>query len=177
MLIASVPELLFDPQVIPEDVANDIPEGYSMRPIALDDYDKGVLDCLRGLTTVGDISQEMWDNQFKYWKKNHDQYFTLVITDAVQRVVAVGTLLMERKLIHECGLVGHIEDIAVAKDQQGKKLGIRLIKALIAIGKAQGAYKVILDCSDHNIGFYEKCGLVKAGVEMSIKFAEQQQKI
>lgn len=87
-------------------------------------------------------------------------------------MVAVGMVLVERKLIHECGLVGHIEDIAVDKAQQGKKLGIRLIKTLTEIGKAMGAYKVILDCSDHNVEFYEKCGYVRAGVEMSLKFAE-----
>lgn len=173
MLVSSVPDLLFDPQLIPESAASDMPEGYSIRPIALDDYNKGVLDCLRVLTTVGDISLERWTEQFNYWKKNNDQYFTLVITDTAQNVVAVGTVLIERKLIHECGLVGHIEDIAVNKSQQGKKLGLRLIKALTAIGKQQGAYKVILDCSDHNVAFYEKCGYVRAGVEMSLKFAEQ----
>lgn len=173
MLIASTPDLLFDPQVIPEAVTKDIPEGYSIRPIALDDYDKGVLDCLRGLTTVGDISLERWTEQFNYWKKNNDQYFTLVITDAGQKVVAVGTVLIERKLIHECSRVGHIEDIAVDKAQQGKKLGLRLIKALTAIGEQQGAYKVILDCSEHNVAFYEKCGYVRAGIEMHVKFAEQ----
>jgi hypothetical protein len=40
------------------------------------------------------------------------------------------------------GLVGHIEDIAVAKDQQGKKLGLRIIQALDAVAEAVGCYKV-----------------------------------
>lgn len=44
--------------------------------------------------------------------------------------------------IHNLGLVGHIEDIAVAKDQQGKKLGLRIIEALDAIAAAVGCYKV-----------------------------------
>jgi hypothetical protein len=38
--------------------------------------------------------------------------------------------------------VGHIEDIAVAKDQQGKKLGLRIIEALDAVASAVGCYKV-----------------------------------
>jgi len=38
--------------------------------------------------------------------------------------------------------VGHIEDIAVAKDQQGKKLGLRIIQALDGIAEAVGCYKV-----------------------------------
>ncbi len=45
--------------------------------------------------------------------------------------------------IHQLGRVGHIEDIAVAKDQQGKKLGLHIILALDHIGEQLGCYKVI----------------------------------
>ena len=44
--------------------------------------------------------------------------------------------------IHNLGLVGHIEDIAVTKDQQGKKLGLRIIEALDFVAKKVGCYKV-----------------------------------
>lgn len=44
--------------------------------------------------------------------------------------------------IHDLGLVGHIEDIAVAKDQQGKKLGLRIIQALDYVAEKVGCYKV-----------------------------------
>lgn len=44
--------------------------------------------------------------------------------------------------IHNLGLVGHIEDIAVAKDQQGKKLGLHIIQALDFIAEQVGCYKV-----------------------------------
>lgn len=44
--------------------------------------------------------------------------------------------------IHNLGLVGHIEDIAVAKDQQGKKLGLRIIQALDYVAEKVGCYKV-----------------------------------
>ena len=40
------------------------------------------------------------------------------------------------------GLVGHIEDIAVAKDQQGKKLGLSIIQALDHVAEKVGCYKV-----------------------------------
>ena len=48
----------------------------------------------------------------------------------------------DRCSIHDLGLVGHIEDIAVAKDQQGKKLGLRIIQALDHISETVGCYKV-----------------------------------
>lgn len=51
--------------------------------------------------------------------------------------------------IHNLGLVGHIEDIVVNKDQQGKKLGLRIIEALDYIAEKVGCYKVsplVLNC-------------------------------
>jgi len=68
--------------------------------------------------------------------------------------------------IRNCASVGHIEDIAVAADQQGKKLGLRIIQALDSIAQHVGCYKSILDCSEKNQGFYEKCGFKLAGVQM-----------
>lgn len=38
--------------------------------------------------------------------------------------------------------MGHIEDIAVSKDQQGKKLGLRIIQALDYVAEKVGCYKV-----------------------------------
>lgn len=163
---------LFNPQLIPSSVTNLLPQGYKMRPLVASDYDRGILDVLKVLTTVGDISKSQFTEQFNYWKTKQDIFHTLVILNERDRVVGCGTVLIERKLIHECGRVGHIEDIAVAKDQQGKKLGLRIINALTEIGRAQGCYKIILDCSEHNVKFYEKCGFKRGGAEMVLKFQQ-----
>lgn len=56
-------------------------------------------------------------------------------------MVAAGTIFVERKFVHKNGLVGHIEDIAVDGNQQGKKLGLRIIQALKYIGAQRGCYK------------------------------------
>lgn len=94
-------------------------------------------------------------------------YFVLVILDPSQTIVGTGAVIVERKFIHNMGLVGHIEDIAVAKNQQGKKLGLRIIQALDAVAQGVGCYKSILDCSEANEGFYVKCGFKRAGLEMA----------
>ncbi|CAN6675033.1 hypothetical protein TRVA0_080S00232 [Trichomonascus vanleenenianus] len=181
MSVASVTETqhlvepeLFDAAIIPAICSRELPEGYTLRPLRASDYERGVLDVLRVLTTVGDVSKSQFQAQFDYWLRRNDTYFTIVIANEKDQVVAVGSIVIERKLIHECGLVGHIEDIAVARSEQGKKLGFYIIHALTNIGKSQGAYKVILDCSDHNVKFYEKCGYSLAGVQMSIKFNNEQ---
>lgn len=75
----------------------------------------------------------------------NDEYFLLCITDSKNAIVGTGALIVERKFIHQLGLVGHIEDIAVAKDQQGKKLGLRIIQALDFVAEKVGCYKVCWD--------------------------------
>ena len=69
--------------------------------------------------------------------------------------------------IHSLGSAGHIEDIAVDRDQQGKKLGLRIITALDYLSQKLGCYKTILDCSEANEGFYVKCGYKRAGRQMA----------
>lgn len=80
--------------------------------------------------------------------------------------------LLRFSSIHNLGIIGHIEDIAIAKNQQGKKLGLKMIQALDYVAENIGCYKTILDCSEVNEGFYIKCGFKRAGVEMAHYYAE-----
>ncbi|KAI1315084.1 Glucosamine-phosphate N-acetyltransferase-like protein [Mortierella claussenii] len=183
--------LLFDPALIPAELQDRLPSGYVIRPLSKTDNqirsNTSFLKTLEVLTTVGSISDEAFLKRFQYLREHNDQYYTIVIEDmnvpatsagsattstpnlvtpGRGKIVAAGTVLVERKFIHELGLVGHIEDIAVSADQQGKKLGLRIIETLKAIGQQVGCYKVILDCSEKNVPFYEKCGFERKGVEM-----------
>lgn len=72
--------------------------------------------------------------------------------------------------IHNFGTIGHIEDISIAKEHQGKGLGKLLINSLDAVAQSVGCYKCILDCSPENSGFYSKCGYSGCGTEMSHYF-------
>lgn len=74
--------------------------------------------------------------------------------------------------IHNFGTAGHIEDISISKEHQGKGLGKLLINALSEVAKGVGCYKCILDCSPENEGFYQKCRYEKSGTEMSRYFEE-----
>lgn len=76
-------------------------------------------------------------------------------------------------------MVGHIEDIVSLKEYRGNNFGkwylsvfdhlnARIIEQLKHIADAVGCYKVILDCSDSNVPFYEKCGFEKKEVQMVV---------
>jgi len=159
--------LLFSQELISPTVLDALPEGYTCRPLMRGDYRNGFLDVLRVLTQVGDISEAQWDERYGWMEKRSDSYFILAIVNEKKRIVGTGALVVERKFIHNLGMVGHIEDIAVAKDQQGKKLGLRIIQALDFVAEKVGCYKTILDCSEANEGFYVKCGFKRAGLEMA----------
>lgn len=144
--------------------------GYSIRRIEKQDYE-GALEALSALTTVGSVSKTQFEETLNYWNQVKVstepevlQYHPYVIVHD-GKVAATGMLFIERKLIHECGLVGHIEDIAVSPHHQGKQLGRSLIEHLTTLG-LKHCYKVILDCDEKNVKFYEKCGYSKAGIEM-----------
>lgn len=127
----------------------------------------GFLPTLRVLTTVGEPTLAEFNARYDFFSSRNDTYYILVICDEASVVVGTGAVVVERKFIHNMGLVGHIEDIAVAKNQQGKKLGLRIIQALDAVAQKLGCYKTILDCSEANEGFYVKCGYKRAGLEMA----------
>lgn len=161
-------ELFFSPDLISEEVRDALDKSLHIRPLATTDYHRKHLDILSVLTIVVDPGYDDWLEQFHLKKSCPGTYYPIVIVDrASDMLVGVGTVFIERKFLRGLGSVGHIEDIAVDKAQQGKKIGLRIIQALTAISETVGCYKTILNCSEHNIPFYEKCGYAKKEVEMT----------
>jgi glucosamine-phosphate N-acetyltransferase len=123
-----------------------------MRPLASTDYERGHLAVLSVLTQAPDVGAEAWAAQFRAMRSEPGSYYILVIISReTDRIVSTGGVFLERKFLRGLGRVGHIEDIAVAREMQGKKLGLRLIQALTHISEEVGCYKTILNCSETNI--------------------------
>ena len=128
---------------------------------------EGYLECLAELTTVGTITFEQFTARLVFIQAHPQTYQVTVILNGEGRVIASGTLLIEHKFIHECGLVGHIEDIVVAGSQRGRNLGKLMIEYLRGKALGLGCYKVILDCNEANVKFYEKCEFTRKGAQMA----------
>lgn len=88
---------LFGDNLISPAVAAALPEGYTIRALRQSDYQIGFLDCLRVLTTVGEISEDQFAERFQWLSKQDGSYYVLVIEDG-GRVVGTGALIAERKL-------------------------------------------------------------------------------
>lgn len=130
----------------------------TIRKITEVDIDKGFLESLDSLRKASDLDRQKAKSILKKLSQNPDH----VIFVAVQgdRVVGSTTLLIEQKFIHGGGKVGHIEDVVVDAQHQGKGIGEMIVKHVLDYAKKQGCYKTILDCDDRVKPFYEKLGFV-----------------
>eukprot|EP01125_Pyxidicula_operculata_P020709 TRINITY_DN7725_c0_g1_i1.p1 TRINITY_DN7725_c0_g1~~TRINITY_DN7725_c0_g1_i1.p1 ORF type:complete len:170 (+),score=26.86 TRINITY_DN7725_c0_g1_i1:10-519(+) len=149
-----------------------LPTGYKIRPLVISDYSKGFYTLLSQLTTVVDLSREQFCSRF-YEMQSSQSYYIVVIEDqSSSKVVATGTLLVEKKFIRSNGLCGHIEDVVVSKDERKKDFGKIIIDTLVKIAASTGCYKVILDCNESNIPFYSKCGFKQKEIQMALYFSK-----
>jgi glucosamine-phosphate N-acetyltransferase len=133
-----------------------------------EDYYSNYINILSQLSTVNkeSISQEEWNT---FISNLNDYHQIIVLVDlSTNKIIGSGTLLIENKIIHNMGKVAHIEDIVTDESVRGYGFGKMIIDYLINISKNFNVYKIILDCSEYNIKFYEKCGFTKKGVQMAI---------
>ncbi|GMK59334.1 hypothetical protein CspeluHIS016_0703490 [Cutaneotrichosporon spelunceum] len=171
MVTVSDSELLFPRSFIPAALHERVGPDIEIRPLAESDYTRGHFQLLTVLTEAPAISPERYVERFRSMKACKDTYYTVAfIHKPTDKLVAVGTVFIERKFLRGAGVVGHIEDIAVSSSMQGRRLGLYLINSLEEIARSSGCYKVILDCSKDNIPFYEKCGFQLKEYEMALYF-------
>ncbi|KAI5705741.1 hypothetical protein M8J76_014218 [Diaphorina citri] len=141
-----------------------------VRPLHSTDYDHGFLEILKQLTSVGDISKDLFQKRFHRMKASQDYLVTVIEDTRTKQVIGTGSLILEQKFIHECALKGKIEEVVVDDTYRGKELGKLLIAVLVKLAKHFQCYKLTLDCADHMIPFYETFGFQKKNNFMQIYF-------
>jgi RimJ/RimL family protein N-acetyltransferase len=81
------------------------------------------------------------------------------------KIIGAGTIFKLEKMHNNP--VGQIEDVIITENYRGIGLGKEIVNALVKIGLNDfKCYKVILNCLDKNIKFYEKCGFNISGSQM-----------
>jgi len=146
----------FQPSICPQEPG----QGLLMRPLRIDDYQKGYLELLAQLTVTGDITQKDFENAFTSMKAARNTYCVVVVEDLnANRIVGSTTLLIEQKFIHGAALRGRIEDVVVDGAYRSKQLGKLLLETCTELGKQYfKCYKMSLDCKEHLIKFYGNFG-------------------
>jgi glucosamine-phosphate N-acetyltransferase len=127
-----------------------------IREIEEDDLENGFLETLDFLRNASGLDKNKAKEILKKIKQNPNHIIYVAIDN--KKIVGSTTLLIEQKFIHDGGFVGHIEDVVVRKDCEGKGIGIKLVTSLLERAKEKKCYKTILDCKDDVKQFYERIG-------------------
>ena len=111
--------------------------------------------------------KEMKDNVFIDFVNRSNVF--VYVNEKIQIHGAI-TALYERKIIHNGGIVCHVEDFVVDKNQRNKNIGTQLLTHVIEDAKMRNAYKIILDCKSELEYFYSKFGFSSKNIQMSMYF-------
>jgi glucosamine-phosphate N-acetyltransferase len=143
---------------------------YEIRRLQETDYHLGFLQVLNQLTkTNTSVSFEKFANYFHDIDDSRNQTWVILDTES-KRIVGTGKIVIEPKFHQNFANMGHIEDVVIDSEYRNHKLGQLIIQNLLNVAKAEDCYKVTLACSERNVGFYAKCGLMQKGIEMTRYF-------
>lgn len=87
--------------MLPSSVLEDLPPGYTMRPLTRGDYNRGFLEVLRVSGKVGYVSSKRWDERCEWLRKraeDRDEYILVILDNKRNRVVGVGRWIAEKGL-------------------------------------------------------------------------------
>lgn len=139
---------------------------------------------------LNDIGEELYDlaNVFTRNKQEYTKDQEIILRKAVMancnsvcklylcferetdKLVGMIKLLLEPKLHNNGAYVGHIEDVSVFPDYQKKGIGKMMVKKVMDMCKTFGCYKIVLCCNEPLVGFYQDCGFIRKGTELSCYF-------
>lgn len=139
-----------------------------IRELEEKDLSNGFLESLDSLRKTSSLDPKKAKEVFR--KIKSDPGCIIYVAELDSKIIGATTLLIEQKFIHDGGLVGHIEDVAVRKEYQDRGIGQKLVKALLEYAKKKGCYKIILDCADDLVPFYEKIGFKRHSNSMRIDY-------
>lgn len=118
------------------------------------DLSKGLLETLTSLSDVS-LTTEAALDVYRNRLRNGIRTYVALHQD---RIVGTASLLVEQKFLHGGASCGHIEDVAVHRDFQKRGIGTSLVLHATERARELGCYKVILNCYERLIPFYERLG-------------------
>lgn len=115
-----------------------------------------ILECLQQLYDTSETKSDMAKLYIAFQQKQGCETFIAYDTKE-RRIVGVASIFIMYKLLHNCGRVALVEDVAVRPSHQKMGIGKMLIDACEAHAVRKHCYKTVLYCDDDVIAFYEKC--------------------
>lgn len=127
-----------------------------------------VINLFKLLSQLTDSPVLNYDNILSIVNNLNDNHYIYIYKNLDNIPIGIITLIIEQKLIHSGKCVGHIEDLVVDHKYNGKGIASELINYCVQIAKDNNCYKVILDCKEELIPFYNKNNFKKRGICMRL---------
>lgn len=136
---------------------------YKIRKLEKNDY-KNYLGIMFEFTNYKyDITIERFNNEIDEMEKVGLK--EIIILEHNHEIIGAGTIFKLTKLHNNP--IGQIEDVIITEKYRKLGLGKLIINKLVDIGiNNMKCYKIILNCLDNNVEFYQKCGFDNVGNEM-----------
>jgi len=132
-------------------------DGVAVRELKMQDLDSGFLISLDNLIAgTSELEKTKAEELLHEIKSNPLHRIFVAVSQG--NIVGTTTLLVEPKFIFKGGRVGHIEDVSVRKGYEKMGIGHKLVRYATDIAREMGCVKIVLDCSDETMPFYEKLG-------------------
>lgn len=122
-----------------------------------------VIKLLQSISEFKPLKTEYSSNWTSYSKQTNVHSVVAIID---KRIVGYGAIVVEAKI--RGGKMGHVEDIVSHSKYRKKGIGKAILGALLDVAKANGCYKIALQCKEHNVKFYENCDYEISGVAMQM---------
>ena len=135
-----------------------------VRPLLMGDYELGIMNLLGQLTEAPPIKFEDFVKQ--YIKFGYNTSIYVLEDEEKKRIIGYGAIYIDYKFYRNCKNVGHIEDIIIDKEYRGQGLSKLIINKLLESAKEKECYKIILNCKDEYVGYYQKMGFKLDGNTM-----------
>ncbi|PON42423.1 FkbH domain containing protein [Parasponia andersonii] len=166
-LVINLTELVFYGEKMQCSDSSGKDQKFQVRRLELSDKNKGFIELLQQLTVCDSVTDKDFQDRFQELSSLGDDHVICVIEDDQSgKIIATGSVFIEKKFIRNCGKVGHVEDVVVDSNARGLQLGKKIVGFLTDHAQSVGCYKMILDCSDENRTFYEKCGFKQKEIQM-----------
>ena len=127
----------------------------------------GYYKTLSNLSHSSELSPE---NSVKILEEINNAKGEIFIAIENNEIICSITVLIEKKFIRGGSKCAHIEDVVTRKEYEGKGIGSQVLNKAVEFAVAEGCYKIILDCEEELMNFYQKSGFKNTGVFASRRF-------
>jgi glucosamine-phosphate N-acetyltransferase len=129
-----------------------------IREIKYSDYNLGYLNLIKQLSKFETNISYL---EFCNYIDLHKNYKIFVMIQD-NSIVGCGSFFILEKI--HTNPIGQIEDVVIDENFRGLGLGKKIIDYILEYGlNKTNCYKIVLNCSVTNLGFYEKCGFDDVG--------------